>query len=131
MSQPFSTVIDLTIDGGDEREICHGYPGECKLAGAWLVPATALAAHASNFQTLTLKAGAGGTALGYVTTDSGDATYGVSLVKGTAAAISLTGTGLNLEFGATDCLEVAVSEDGTTAALDGALVLRWEPIRVP
>lgn len=127
----FSNVINLTIDGGDEREVCHGYPGECRLKAAYFMPATTLAADTTNVQTLTLKAGAGGTALGYITSDSDDVTYGAAFTKGTARAITLTGTGLSLEFGASDCLEVVVVEGGTCAALDGALTLVWEPIRVP
>lgn len=122
--------VDLTIDGGDEREVCHGLPGEWKLTGAYFVPATTLAEHADNHQTLTLKAGAGGTALGYITSDTGD-TYSAAYTKGTARSIVLTGTGLNLEFGATDCLEIVVAEGGTTAALDGALTLVFSQIRTP
>lgn len=124
----FSQVIDLTIDSGDEREICHGHPETCRLAGAFFVPATTLAEHADNHQTLTLKKGAGGTAIGLITNDTGE-TYSADYTKGTARTIVITGSGGDIEYAQTDCLEIVVAEAGTTAALDGALTLLWQPIR--
>jgi hypothetical protein len=128
MSTPFAQVIDLTIDGGDEREVAHGYPTTCRLVGAYFAPATTLAEHADNHQTLTLKKGAGGTAVGYITSDTGD-TYSAAYTKGTVRTIVITGSGTNIEFAATSNLEIVVAEAGTTAALDGQLTLLWQPIR--
>ena len=124
----FTQIVDVIVDGGDELEVCHGYPERCKLVGAFLMPSTALATHADNHQTVTLKKGAGGTGIGVTTTDVG-ATGEAALVKGTAVTISITGTGNDIEYEPTDCLEIAVTEGGTCAGLDARLILRWQPIR--
>jgi len=112
-------------DGGDELELCHGQAGKWKIEAASFNPHTTLAAHASNTQTITLKKGAGGTSLGYLTSDSDDATYGAAFTKGTPRHFVLTGTGQDLEFTKDQSLEVAITEGGTAAALDGALVVTW------
>lgn len=124
----FTQMIDLTVAAGadDEREVCHGYPRECRLVNAYFMPATAVSIDGTNNFTASLKAGAGGTSLGSFNTDTG----GTALVKGTAVTFTLSG-GESLEFGATDCLEFAKVEAGTGAALDGALVLEWQPVRQP
>lgn len=125
----FSLALDrLTVAAGtdDEREFCHGRSIECRLAAAYFMPATAVSTDGSNYTTVTIKAGAGGTSLGSFTTNSSG---GAALVKGTATTISLSG-GTSLEFGATDCIEIDKSDTGTGAALDGAFTFVFEPIRV-
>jgi hypothetical protein len=132
-NQPFTMVFHDTIDGGDEHDFCHGFPGTCQLIAAYFMPSTTLAAHNDNHQTVTLKKGTGGTAIATFSTDANaGGTYdNISLAKGTAQAITITGTGANIEFGATTALEIVVAEGGTTAALDGSWTFRWQPIRVP
>lgn len=93
-----------------------------------VMPATALAANDTNYLTISVKKGAGGTALGSFTTQ---ATGGQALVKGTAIDITLTATGKDLEFGSTDCLEFVVADAATTADFDGAITVVYEVIRVP
>lgn len=131
MSEQFMTHHDVTIDGGDEREYQHGYAFKCKLVGAKFVPATALAADNTNHQTVTLKKGAGGTAIATFSTDANaGGTYdNISLVKGTKQTITITGTGKDVEFAESDSLELVVAEGGTCAALDGCFVFTWQPVR--
>jgi hypothetical protein len=124
-------VGPFSIDGGDELEVSHGLAGTWKLIGATVTPHTTLAAHASNVQTITLKKEDGGTALGYLTSDSDDADYGAAFTKGTPRHFTFTATGKDLEFTKNNCLEVVVAEGGTCAALDASLTLVWEEIRVP
>lgn len=119
----------LALDGDEQRELSHGLPGTWLLYGATFVPATTLAEHADNWQKLELLKEDGGTSLGYMTNDTGD-TYSAAYTKGTPRHMTLTGTGKNLEFTKDNCLEVAVNEDGTTAALDGSLTIVWKFLRM-
>lgn len=124
-----SQIIDVGAIT-DEREFAAPcITGEkLKLLRVAVMPATALAANDTNYLTISVKKGAGGTSLGSFTTQ---ATGGQALVKGTAIDISITGTGTNLEFGPTDCLELVVADAATTADFDGAITVVWEVIRVP
>ena len=129
VQEQFGQSWDVTIDA-DEREYSHGRSYRCRLVSAYWVPATALATHASNYNTLTLKKGAGGTLLcastGITTNSSGGAAWS----KGTPIAFTLTASGKDLEFDASDVLEFIVADAGTTASADGSLVVTWEKARL-
>ena len=125
----YALPIDMTVaaTADDEREFCHGLPGEWKIIAAYFTPATAVTAHASNNFVASLKAGAGGTTLGSMSTDTSG---GASLVKGTPTTIAISELGATLEFGPTDALEFAKVEGGTGAALDGCLTCVFQQVRV-
>jgi hypothetical protein len=130
MSKDIRTII---VDVGaitDERELSVPcVSGETlKLVRAAVMPATALSANDTNYLTLTVKKGAGGTSLGSFTTQ---ATGGQALVKGTAIEFALTATGKDLEFTASNCVEFVVADAASTADFDGSVVLVFEVARVP
>jgi hypothetical protein len=112
-------------DGGDQLELSHGLPGTWKLYGATFTPHTTLAAHATDVQTITLKKEDGGTSLALMTSDSDNTDYGAAFTKGTPRHFVFTATGQDLEFTKDNCLEVAITEGGTCAALDGMLTVVW------
>lgn len=122
-------TILVERDGGDELEISHGLEGSWRLDGATLSPHTTLAAHSSNTQTATLKKGAAGTTLGYMTSDSDDATYGAAFTKGTPRHFVLTAEGTDRVFTKDNVVEIAITEGGTAAALDCTITLRWVYVR--
>lgn len=122
------TFGPFTVDGGDELHVSHGMDGTWKPIAASLTPHTTLAADASNIQTATLKKGAAGTAIAYMTSDSDDTTYGAAYTKGTPRHFVFTGTGKDMEFTKDDCLELAITEGGTSAGLDATVVVVFEQV---
>jgi hypothetical protein len=108
----FPTVAAGTAE---ERGVCHGMSGEWKLIAAYFMPATTTAVDATNFTTLSVKAGLAGTSLGTLSTET---TVGAAFTAGTVSTVSLTNSP-SLEFGATDPIYVEKDEDGTGAAADG------------
>ena len=125
------TIQDrFSIDGGDEIEYTIPWAGTWKLVSGTVTPYTTLAAHASNTQTITVYKGAAGTALGFMTSDSDDTTYGAAYTKGTTRSFVFTESGKNMEItGQTGCVEVAVTEGGTCAAVDCSIALCFERVR--
>lgn len=99
----------------EERGICHGLQGEWRLSAAYFQPCTTTATDASNYTTLSVKAGLAGTSLGTLTTNSSG---GAALTAGTVSTVSLSG-GTAREFGATDPIYVEKDDTGTGAAADG------------
>jgi hypothetical protein len=128
MKQSHTVQLDVNISagGGEEREAVLP-PGTWRLVRADFMPATTAATHATNYATITIKKGAGGTSLGTTNTSSGS---GAALTKGTVTAITVTGTGADLEFtGGTTCLEVAVTQAASGAVVDGAFALTFDRVR--
>jgi len=118
----FSLLVDIapiTSTTTEEREICHGREGEWLLESAYWVPATTLAADGTNYVSVGLNEGAGGTSLGALTTAA------TANTKGTARTFSLT----SALFGATDVIEIDINKAGTGGTVDGCLVLVFAPVR--
>jgi hypothetical protein len=109
----------------EERGVCHGMAGEWRLAAAYLMPATTAGTDASNYTTLSVKAGLAGTSLGTLTTNSSG---GAALTAGTVSTVTLTG-GTALEFGATDPIYVEKDDTGTGAAADGDWTFILQQVR--
>ncbi len=97
-------------------------PGEWELVSAYFTPSSAgaVAVHATNYVTITLKQGS--TSLGALTTNS---TGGAALVAGTPSAFSLSG-GSALQFGQADPLVIDVAHGGTGGAANGTLACAWK-----
>jgi len=110
----------------EERHLSHGLDGTYKLEAAYFTPTAAVTAAATNFVTVALNKGAAGTLIASVDTDA----TGVSFVVGTPTAITISGTGTDLEFTATDGLEVDLNKDGTGGTIEGSITLRWVRARV-
>lgn len=127
MSTPSKVFFSMNIPSiaagtDDDRHYAHGQAGEWKLTDASWTPSTAVTANDTNFTTYTLKQGAN-TLASFDTTISGG-----SLVAGTPVTFSLSG-GVNLEFGATDALNLNFADGGSGQIKDGSLSLTFEKTR--
>lgn len=118
----FPLVVELASVGStttEERLVCHGMPGEWLLADAYFTPATTLAADGTNYASVGINDGAGGTSLGAVTSAA------TAFTKGTARQISLTGA----LFGASDAIEIDINKAGSGGAVDGSVTLVFTAAR--
>lgn len=117
------TVDIATIAAGtaeDRYLLPPGLEGEWYLESADYLPATADAADASNYTTISLKNGS--TSLGTVSNAS------TAFVAGTVRPFTLSG-GKSREFTArADALNVNKAETGTGGILDGSLNLIWRRV---
>lgn len=121
---------DITIAAGadDERYIANPLPGEWKIKAIKFAPATAVAVHATNnfvatFTTNNGAAGADSSAIASIDTSA------TALVLKTTLALTLSGD-TELELGEGDQIKFAKVEGGTGAALDGAVTVYLEKVRV-
>jgi len=128
-AQVCTTAIHVPSIGAstaDVLHVCHGQDDEWYVEAAYYVPSTADAADASNYTTITLLAGAAGTAF----TDTAMANTTIAFVAGTVRAFAFTGADTLREFGPTDSVEINKAETGTGGILHGAIVIRWVKRRV-
>jgi len=118
----FSLPVEIASVGStttEERLVCHGMAGQWLLADAYFMPATTLAADGTNYGSVGINNGAGGTSLGTVTSAS------VAFTKGTARQFTLTGA----LFGPSDAIEIDINKAGTGGAVDGTVTLIFTPVR--
>lgn len=126
-----TTIISQTINiqsiAANATEERHGFPpaaGEWKLEEALFVPSTTSAANGTNYATISLLAGTGGTSLATLTSAS------VAFTKGTGRVFTLSG-GTALEFtggAGTDCVEIAITQAASGAVVDGSVILTWRKL---
>ena len=127
MSAPNTQVLVLDVatvaaGTGEERYVAQTMPGEWQVEAAYYTPATADAAHATNFTTLSLLQGA--TA---IVSDLSNET--VAFVAGTARAFTMV-NGVAREFGQGDVIKLTKVEDGSGGILDGAISIYLRKVRV-
>jgi hypothetical protein len=120
-------VVNLqAIAAGTAEERNVGLPaGEWELDSAGFTPSTTTALDGSNYGTITVKNGTGGTALG---TLSHAAT---AFTKGTQRMFTLTTAPASNRFtggAGTETVEVAVSHTGTGGLVDGNVVLLFRKV---
>lgn len=121
-----TTILISSIAAGtaDVLHHSHGLPGKWRLKSATYTPSTTDAASATNFTTLTLKKGAGGTAV-----SSGLTNATVAFTAGTPRDFTLLEVGTTREFESSDSLEIDKAEDGTGGILHGTLTCTWRKVR--
>ena len=118
----FSLVVDIapiTSTTTEERLLCHGIPGEWLLSGASWMPSADLSANGTNYGSVGINEGAGGTSLGTVTSES------TAFTKGTAREFTLS----SALFGPTDAIEIDVNKAGSGGTVDGALTMVFTSAR--
>lgn len=121
-----SQVIDIATVGAstaEDRGFCHGLEGEWRLEYAVYLPVTADAIDGSNYTSLVLKNGIGGTAV-----SSAVSNETVAFAAGTPRAFTLS-ENTSREFGQTDVLNINKAETGTGGILDGSITVTWIKIK--
>lgn len=113
-------------DAIDTAYITNSTGGKVRIKSIKILPKTAVATHASNYITTTVKKGVGGTTIASHTTNS---TGGSALAVGTPTADLTSGTGTNLELAADGVLAIDVAKAGTGPAYNHQVVALVEPIR--
>lgn len=122
-------VPDLTGTNADEYPVAPPFPGKWRLEYAVFVPQTALATDASNYATLTIRKGTGGSgdSCGAITTNSSG---GAANVKGTRRDLALSG-GKALEIDSsttTDCHEATITKAGSGGTFGGTLFMGYSKL---
>lgn len=115
--------IVVAAGTAEELELHIPFEGNWLLEECWVGVHTTSALHASNYATITVKKGAGGTALGNLTTQT------VALTKGTAREVALTtAPASNLMVGQSSAIELAATHSGTGVALDCTVFLGFRKL---
>lgn len=124
----FSVQIpDLTGTNTNEYLIAPPSSGKWVLESLSFTPETALATDASNYGTIAANKGAGGSAIGSLTTNSSG---GAANVKGTRRDFSLTSSLVNFDSATTtETLEIAVTKAGTGGTIGGTISGLWRRAR--
>lgn len=123
-----SSLYKVTVSGTDavDQEYIYNALGEtAKITAMAIVPNVAVATHASNYITLNVKRGS--TTIATFTTNSSG---GAAMVAGTPIAMTITGTGGDLERASAGVFSVEVAKAGTGPAYDFAVVATLQGIRV-
>lgn len=95
-------------DATDNVHILNPSAGTVRAVSFYLVPHVSVATHASNYITITVKKGS--SVLATFTTNSSG---GAALTAGTPVALTITGTGADLEIAAAGVYTVEVAKSGT------------------
>ena len=85
-----------------------------------LVPAVSVAANSESNYIVTTVAGPGGTIASHSTKQTG----GTALTAGTAKALTVSGTGTEIEVAANGMISVTVADNGTCPAYEHHIALR-------
>lgn len=115
-------VAWATAGTPDNMYVCHGMPGEWELVNSYWVPDAAITGDATNYATLTAKAGA--TAIA-----SYAFTAGNDVAEGAALQIAVDDANSARTFGPSDVVTLAKTVAASGLALAGNWVLVWK--RVP
>lgn len=113
-------------DAVDTLYVVNASGHTLRVLSASIVPVVSVSTHAANYITTTLKDGAGGSTIGSHTTNSSG---GTALTAGTPRAITISGTGLNLEIADGAVVEVDVAKAGTGPAYEFTVAVVCEPVR--
>lgn len=111
-------------DATDTSHLVNATGGKVRVVALRIVPKTAVAVHASNYITTTVKKGA--TSIASHTTNSSG---GSALEAGTVLDMTITGTGKNLELDAGGVLKVDLTKAGTGPTYSHRVIATVEPIR--
>ena len=116
--------VNIAADTEEEREVVVGRVGTWRLDGAIFVPSTTTAANASNYFSVDLLNGTGGTSCATALT-----TATVAATKGTPREFTLTENASREVNGLTGCIEVDINMPGTGGAIDGMFVFTFRKVR--
>lgn len=123
-----SSAFVVTVSGTDAtaQEYIYNALGEtAKITALAIVPNVSVSTHAANYITLTVKRGAT-TVASFTTNSSG----GAAMTAGTPIAMTITGTGGDLERAAAGVWSVEVAKAGTGPAYNFSVVATLQGIRV-
>ena len=123
MTEFTDRVKCVGTDAADLEYLINASLNAAKIKRIYVIPNVTVAAHASNYITLTVKKGST-TLVSRATTVAGGA-----LTAGTVVALTITGTGGDLERAAAGVFEVAVAKAGTGPAYDFDVVAVYEGVR--
>jgi len=99
-------------------------PGVWRLDSVYLDPQAATTAHDTDYATVTAKKGSTALAARATTVAGG------SLVAGTPAALTMSGTGTDLELTyGTHCLLIAITKAGSGVTIEAGITAAWTHIR--
>jgi len=116
-----------SVGAGSTDEVYAAVPFRCRPVAAYWAPATAAAANATNYATITLASndGAGGsyTSLGTLTTAT------VAMAVDTSRSLSMSGAGQAIPIGG--MIKVAKTEAGTGAIIHGTMSVLVEKAPEP
>lgn len=117
----FRSAIVAGTDATDTKYVGNPSGKRVKLARVVLVPNVSVAVHASNYITIAIKKGAT-TVATHTTNSSG----GTALTAGTPVAMTISGTGNDIEAADLGAFTVDVSKAGTGPAysVDAVMELR-------
>lgn len=118
-------IPSTAADTEDQWYIPIPMPGRWRIDEAWFAPATAAAAHASNYIDLDLstnKTADPTTFTAFASTLTTDSDTSVGMVLGTSREFTLTNTAAR-EVVQGEQIKLAKADPGTGAVLDGTLAL--------
>jgi hypothetical protein len=120
-------VFPTNINAGNAASTPSDYgqwkqAAKMRITKVTVVPSAAVTAHATNYATLTVKAGS--TTLGTIVTD----VAGGSWVAGTPFEITLTGTGEDVEVSTDEVVSAVKSVAGTGVVLTASEIIFSGPI---
>lgn len=121
---PLKSGVVSGTDATDTAYIVNATSGKVRVKALRIIPKTAVAVHASNYITTTIKKGS--TTIGSHTTNSSG---GSALVAGTVTDVTLSGSGTDIELAAGGVLAVDVAKAGTGPAYNHEVLATVEPIR--
>jgi hypothetical protein len=108
----------VAANAAEELELHVPLPGNWLIESCWVGVHTTSSLHATNYATITVKKGAGGTAIGSITTET------VALTKGTARQIPITTSPANnVIAGQSSAIELAVTQAASGVAVDCTVFL--------
>lgn len=119
------------LSGTDATDIAFIYNASentIEIADVVLVPYIAVTANDTNYITVAVKKGVGGTAI--VTAMTTQATGGAAHAAGVPQAMTISGTGSTLRIDPGECIEVSVAKAGTGPAYALAVAVMARDVRV-